>query len=116
MKIENLKKVLAELVEAGNIAGEMASMKGVMWYKRLPSILKILDESMELLSVNWEDLPKEMAELDSEDEMELKNFFMEKFNIPQDQVEVKIESAFKLLVDSQVYIKALIEFAKSLKK
>jgi hypothetical protein len=114
--IENVKLVFAFIIEGGDIAGEIASMSGVKWYEKIGPLFKILDQSAGLFKVNWKLFPKELADLTSEEREELKKFFIEKFDIPQDKFETIIEKFFGvalLVVDNIINVVALVKELKS---
>lgn len=117
--IENVKKCLAVFLEGGNIAGEIVSRSGeeVKWYEKfLVPFVKMGDELMALFSVDYKLVLPEFGEIDAEEKAELLAWAQEKFDIPQDNVEEKVEQAFKYMFMLGDILKEVIQFVKDLKK
>jgi len=113
--IENLKKAFAILIESGNIAGQIVSIKDGKWYQKLGPVINILDEAIDLIKVDWKLIPKEIADLSPEEKKELNEFFIKKFSIPQENVEVIVEKSFLILLSTATAIAEIVELSKALK-
>ena len=114
--IDNIKKAMALLIEGGNIAGEIVEMKGVKWYQKIGPIVNIVDEAVDLFKVDWKAIPVEIKDLSAEEKAELHAFFVEKFNISQEEVESVVEKCFALLITTANVVMEIVALVKTLKK
>jgi len=111
--IENLKKCLAVLVEGGNVGGQIAALpQDAGWFARLQPVANILDEVYDLSKVDWKSVIPEFKDLDEAEIAELKLFFEQKFDIPQDGAEVIVEKALGILINAGEVVKEIIALAK----
>jgi hypothetical protein len=81
--MENLKKVVALVVEGANVGF------GVAETKNFAMLANLMDEALALASVDWKALPGEAADYDAG---EMKEFINTKFDISNDELEGKIEA------------------------
>lgn len=108
---EQIKKVLDALLEAGNVADKMINEKGGA-LARVTMLIKMSDELIALTGLNVGELKAEWKDLDDAEKAELIAHAKEKFDILEDAVEAKIESAFDLAFEAEKLVEAGIEFGK----
>lgn len=89
--IEHLKKLLALLIEMGNVGDQMGRLKGMARYM---FITQLFDEMTAMADFKIEEAKKEFADLSPEEMAELESFLVEKFNIEKDDLEAVIEKSF----------------------
>jgi len=113
--VNNLLKVLDLGIELGNVAGKSLE-DGKIGLTDMTLATSLFDEVMGLTSVNWSDLPKEAKELDHEDMAIVSQAFAAKFDIPQDELETKVEAAIVLAMSAIKFASEVKDFVSSLKK
>ena len=109
--IENLKKCFDVLIEGGNIAGK-AFEDNVINVSDAGHLILLIDELTALGTVDFKLVPSEAKDLDADEVAELSEHLKTKFDIPQDELEQKIEEGVALLarlvkdgMDVYAYIK-----------
>ena len=112
--MDNLKKILAVLIEAGNVAEKMIKAQGVS--AKLACLLSLTDELFALSGVNFADAMVEYKKLDAAKKNELVAFFAEKFDIENDAVEQKIEAGLFLAIKAECLIEEIVDYSKGFKK
>jgi len=108
--IENLKPIVALSIEAINVTVACVTQKSVA------PLINITDEVFALGSVNFGELGKEISDLDAAEREELFKFVEEKFDIPQDDIEVYIEKGLRIaakLAETGIEIYELVTEIKS---
>jgi hypothetical protein len=113
--IDNLIKVLDFAIELGNVTGKGLE-DGKINLSDIPLIVTLFDDFGSLSSVNWTDLPKEIKELDAEERTMIEANLIEKFDIPQDELEAKIEQAMSLAFSAVTLALQIKDFIATLKK
>ena len=110
--IENLKKCFDVMIESGNVAGKVYE-DGKITVADVGHLMMVLDELTALGSVDFSLVPKEAKDIDAAEVAQLSEHLKTKFDIPQDQIEQKIEEGVGLLarlvkdsVDVYAYIKS----------
>lgn len=116
--IEQIKKILAILVELGNVSEQMVQAKkdGGSTLVIISKLVALGDELYELIGLDFTQLKLEISEIDSADMDDIRAYFIEKFDLSHDEVEGKVEAAIELLDRLGDVIIATIKFAKSFKK
>jgi len=112
--MENLKKILAVLIEGGNVAEKVIKAKTIS--EKLACLLGLTDELFALSGVNFAQAVAEFKALDEAQKKELVDFFAAKFDIENDAVEQKIEDGVALAVAAESLIEEIIAFSKGFKK
>ena len=113
--IENVKKVIVLPIEIGNVVGEIVAMPAeTPMTVKLTPVLKLYDEIMGILTVDFGQVIPEFKDVDSVESEEILELFKTKFNIPQDNVEAVVEKAFVLLKRNYDVVMADIAFAKEI--
>lgn len=113
--IENLTKVIAVPVEMGNIIGEiMGEEKRTL--KTYLKFIQVCDELVDLFKVEWKELGPEVKDLTDVEKAQIIEVMKEKFDIPQDKIEMIVEESLSDLVVLAVMINKWVSFAKSFKK
>jgi len=111
---EQLKKVLDVLIEGGMVADRMLSESGG-WLKRLSHLTAVADEVFALTGLDTAALKAEWGELDEGDRSSLVAHFKAKFDLPDDQVEAKVEAGLSLAAKAGELVLEVIDFSKTLK-
>jgi hypothetical protein len=115
--IENLWKLLELFLEGGNVVSRMIIASEEKWYKKyLGNIIALSDEVMGLISVNFLKVIPEYKDLSQEELDELKARAIEKFDIPNDEVEAVIERIFEIILKLRAPLKELLELIQSLRE
>lgn len=115
MGIENLKKVLALVLEAGNVSGKIAHGSGSAW-SRMAHLMDLVDELMALPSVEWKKLDDEWKDLSSAEREELKKFVESKFDIPHEKAEVVVEKSMAYALELMVMIDGIVKMVEEARK
>lgn len=109
--IENLKKCFDVLIEGGNVAGHAYEDKKIT-VADAGHLMMLLDELTALGSVDFAAVPKEAKDLDAAEVAALTEHLKTKFDIPQEDIEQKIEEGVALLarlakdaIDVYAYVK-----------
>lgn len=109
--IEQVKKVLNVLVEAGNVAEKMLNEKGGAVAK-VTHLMKLTDEVVGLVGLNPTQLKAELADLDPAEKAELIAHAKEKFDLENDVLEGKIEAGLDLAIEAEAFIEKVVAFVK----
>jgi hypothetical protein len=112
---ENLKKAFGIVIESGNIIDQIVNLKDVKWYQKLTPIVSIIDEAVDLLKVDWKELPTDIKLIDDADKAELNAWFIEKFDIAEENVEAIVEKSFTVLLTLASVIVDIVNLVKALK-
>jgi len=114
--IENLKKVLAAVLEVGNIGDEIghdgASAGMARWFK----LTGLFDELMALQSVEFSKIGDEVKDLDDAELAELHSFLKVKLDIKDDDLESVVEEGVAIIVDAYQIVNRSIGLVKKFKK
>ena len=97
MDISSLKSLVFVAASLGNIAGETME-DGKVDAKDLAMIGKLIPVFPALLAIDFKAVIPEAKDLSESEALELVEFFKAQFNIPQDDLEVKIETVLSLCV------------------
>jgi hypothetical protein len=97
MDISSLKSLVFVAASLGNIAGETME-DGKVDAKDLALIGKLIPVFPALLAIDFAAVIPEAKDLSESEALELVEFFKAQFNIPQDDLEVKIETVLSLCV------------------
>lgn len=117
--IENVKKILAILVEGGEVAEnivKLAQDKDLKWYQKITPVMKLGDEILALFTVDYKLLVPEFKDITPEEEEEIKAWARKEFDIDDDALEGKIEKGMDVILSVKDVILEVIDFAKSFKK
>lgn len=114
--ITQLKKILAVIIEVGNVADRVINDKSVGYFKKLGYAFQLYDELGMLFTLNVANLREEIKELDEGDRKDLKDFVKAKFNILEKDIEAKIESALDLVEHAGEFVDKILLFIKGLRK
>jgi hypothetical protein len=116
--IENLKKVFLLVIDAGNEAGILAENNQLKWYEKLlkSPIIKISQDVITVIGVDWKLFPKEIKDVSSAEMEELKAFFIQNFDIPEDNIEAIIKQVFTVVTSLIDNVVSIVELSKQLKK
>lgn len=112
--MENLKKVLAVVIELGNVLDKVLKAQGVS--AKLACLLGMTDELFALSGVNFVEVKNEFLALDDAKKKELVVFFAQKFDLENDVMEQRIEQGLSLAVEAECLIEEIVAFSKSFKK
>lgn len=94
--IENLKLLIGFTIAFGGQLYEVLEDRKLEWLEGL-SFLPTLQEIPKLIE-SFPEIPKELADLDEQEALELMDFVRETFDIAADDVEDTIEEAFQLVI------------------
>ena len=112
LNIDDLKKLVAAIGSLGSVAGEVFE-DGKISLTDLVSIGKLGIALSQLALIDYEKVLPEVKNLSSAEIMELHAIFADKFDMPQDALEAKVE---KIFLTSQklfaVIVEAIILFKK----
>lgn len=112
--MENLKKILAVLIEGGNVAEKIIKAQSIS--AKLACLLGLTDELFALSGVNFGQVVAEFKNMNEAQKKELVDFFAAKFDLENDAVEQKIEDGLALAVSAESLIEEIVDFAKGFKK
>jgi len=119
--IENIKKLIKGICAFGNAGGSILE-DGKVSISDIGA-LKYLVGAKDLLDVDVKALLEEFKDLDEQEKVVILSEIEAEFDIPQDEVEAKVEDAFALglkAIDiyrvNEDYVKEIIAFIKSFKK
>jgi hypothetical protein len=106
--VESLKKIIVLGSKLGNIAGKSMEDNKVNLADLvlLPGLVMVFPT---MLEIDWSQAVPEAVDLSSEEAAELVACFCECFDIPQDDVEAKIENALKVVAKLVDCIQSLIK-------
>ena len=79
-------------------------------------MFNLIDEFSAISGVDWDELKNEFNDFDQEDLEEVGEHFKQKFNIPQDDIEQKVEEIFLViikLVDAGIKIYSIVKSFKT---
>lgn len=110
---ENLKKVLALVVEMGNVGDKMGHTNGAAKYLELANLF---DELAALGSVDFKQIVPEFKDLDAVEKQEILAFAKDKLALVDKDLEAKIEECLGLVVDMASVIDRAITLVQSFKK
>ncbi len=111
--VENIKKVLAAVLEGGNVAGKIVAAKGSKWLA-MANLMDLVDEVMALTTVKWDLLDDEYKDMSASEKEDVMTFIKEKFDIPQNKVEAAIERSLSIAMKLEGIIKETIALVKDL--
>lgn len=109
--IEQVKKVLDVVTEAGNVAEKVMKEEGSAVAK-LTHLIKMSDELIQLTSLDAAKLKKEIKDLDAAEKEALLAHVKAKFDLADDALEAKIESGLGLAMKAAELVSEAIAFAK----
>lgn len=109
--IETIKKVLAVLIEAGNVLDKVKATPGPITGK-LAFMLELTDELFALTGFSTAAFVQEVKDLDGAEKESLLAFLKEKLDLADDAVEAKVESGLALLVKLEGVIEEIVAFVK----
>ena len=116
LSIDNIKKCFDVLIASGIATAEIVNLpKESTWFDKLKPIAGVLDDLYALIGTDFKAIIPEIKDLDSLELEELKLYFEEKFDIPQDDIEKKIESMIGLVIKISQLIPEIIEVIKNFK-
>lgn len=113
--IDSLIKVIDFGIELGNISGKALEDKKIN-ISDIPLLVSLFDEFTSLSSVNWKDLPKEVSEIDPDEKNVIALHFADKLDIPQKDIEDKIEHSLSLALSAIALAIEIKDLVKSFKK
>ena len=88
--IENLKPIVALTLEAANVTVKCVAEKSAM------PLIGLTDEVFALGSIDFKLIDDEFQDLDANEREELFIFVEQKFDIPQDNIELFIEKGLRI--------------------
>lgn len=112
--IENLKKIIALVVEAGNV-GDKIGQEGSKVWKKWIAVIDLLDESIDLVKCDFKALKNEFVDLTEAEKGEVKEFIRVKFDIHNDKLEYVIEESLLIAMNIEDSIRRAIEMFKNLR-
>lgn len=118
--IENTKKAIKALCAVGNAVGHI--MEDGKISIRDIGALKYLKDAKDVVKIDFKELLKEYKDWDDQEKQMIASEMEKEFDIPQDQVEAKIEDGVRLVIDgldifsdNAEFVKEMITFVKSFK-
>ena len=111
--ISNLKKVLAPLLQVGEVVEKMKATEGAAKWSHL---MLLADELMGLSSVEWSKLDDELKDLNATEREELLGWAKAKFDLENDKTEALVESALSASVKVYSLVDEVIKMVKDAKK
>ena len=111
--IENLWRVLAFLVEAGNVMEAMKEKTNIVAKAMCMSAL--FDEVMALTKVDLKLLSKEYKDWSPEERAELVKRSSEKYDIKNDVMEAQIETGLSITLRVADCVADIVEFTKTVR-
>lgn len=112
--IENLKKIIALVVEAGNV-GDKIGQEGSKVWKKWFTVIDLLDECIDLVKCDFKALKSEFSDLSEAEKGEIKEFIKVKFDIHNDKLEYVIEESLLIAMNIEDSVRRAIEMFKNLK-
>jgi hypothetical protein len=108
----NLLPLLLLVCELGNVVDYMGRNQGAMKYLKL---MDLLDEVAGLGNVDWKKVPAELKALGDVERAQMLEAMKAKFDIPDDEVEAKIEKGLSLVVKVAAVVEEASAYVKELK-
>jgi hypothetical protein len=112
--IDELKKVVAVLASAANVADQMVNEKGGV-VARLTHLMGLSTSLIGLAGCSATELKAEFADLDAGEKADLVQYAKDQFAIAEHDVEAKIEAGLDLAIEGEAFIVKVVAFSKSLK-
>lgn len=113
MDLSDLKKVVGFGFEVGNLISIVKNLPGGPAAKLIAVLSSATPDLMALLSLDAGKALQEYKNLDVAGRQELLDYAKQKFDIADDVLEVKVENAFGLLLESSALVEKWIALAKS---
>lgn len=110
--IANLLPIIMLAVEMGNVADKMGRTKGLARYMNVTSLL---DETVDVLKVDFKQVKAEIADLTAEERAEIEQAIKEKFDIADDKLEGVIEKSIGIVEKQISVVVEAIDLYKGLK-
>lgn len=110
--VDNIIKALNLLLEMGNVGdyiGSHPELGAARWSK----ITDLFDEAMLMTTFSFSDMKKEFTELDKEDRDKVITALKKKFDLENDELELKIEDGLDLAIQTYELVLKIISFSKS---
>lgn len=113
MGVDQIKKVLDVIIEAGNVSEKVASADSIIG--KAMALMPIADDLLRLMSLSPMVLRREWSDLDDAERKELIEYVREKLDISDDDLEARVEVGLELVNDAIVFIDNAMDYAKSFK-
>jgi hypothetical protein len=97
MNVDNIKKLVGLVIEAGNVIPEMTKDAGS--FSKFVALGKMGDELIAIAGLDVEELKKEVLDLDAAEKAELIRYIEDKFEIANDNLEEQIEQAIEIGIE-----------------
>lgn len=113
--VKNFLKVSDLVFECGNVVG-MALEDGKISTNDFGLVFNLIDEVSALSSVDWSELKNEVMDFDPSEVKEIEEHFKAKFDIPQDEIEAKVENIVDVVIKFVEVGFDIYDVVKSFKK
>lgn len=110
--VEQVKKVLDVVVEAGNVVEKIAKTEGNAVAK-LTKLVALTDELLQLAGLDVAKLKAEIADLDPAEKALLLEHVKSKFDLEDDKLEAKLEAGLGLAAKAGELVAEVVAFAKA---
>lgn len=110
--IENMKKLLALVIEIGNVIDKMVGTPGLA---KLGHLMMLMDEAMALATVDWKLLDDEYKDFSAVEKEEINAFLEAKFDISNDKIEEVVERSWRLFMRTESIIHDVLGLVKFVK-
>jgi len=112
--IENLKKVLFLAAELGNVGDKIGRSKGHP--DRLLPLLSLFDELTAFMTVDFQVVNKELADLTAVEKEELLAEMKAKFDIVDDKLEIVFEKSIVIVANAYDMYKSINDLYEIIRK
>lgn len=116
MELDNLKNVVSAAGMIGSAIGE-ALENGKIGLEDISCLAKIFPALGKLSNVAWQEIYPAFASLNSDQQLELVETFKKDFELPSENLEIKIEGIMELVIKAVALIRvAQVLFEKNAKE
>lgn len=113
MGIENLLALLYVVLSFINVGDAMGHKSS--WPERLTLLMGFFPTLLKLSSIEWSSLSGELDDIDDDEQVKIKEYVIENFDIVDDQLESVIERALVMISDLVGFYKTVKSYVDDVK-
>lgn len=113
MGIENLLALLYVVLSFINVGDTMGHKSS--WSERLTVLMGFFPTMLKLSSIEWSSLSGELDDIDDDEQVKIKEYVIENFDIVDDQLESVIERALVMISDLVGFYKTVKSYVDDVK-
>lgn len=115
MKTEEVAKFFVALAKFGTVAGNVYE-DGKIGFSDLSELGRLIGAAQDLATVNYAEAIDEFTNWSAEEKKAVYDRFVAEFDLPQDEVELKVEKFAKIALDTFEVVKKVIDAVSGFKK